>query len=96
MRWPFSRLNANKHSHGRISTRIRFGNHKEASARAFSQDEVRVADYFEQDLFGRGWRRYCHVRVGVGFTEEPRIEVKLFTTLDAVSICVAETVSVVH
>jgi hypothetical protein len=63
-----------KHSHSRISTRVRFGHHEEASAGALSHDEVRIADYFEENLFGRGWRRYWEVGEGVGFTEKAGIE----------------------
>ena len=62
-----------KHSHGHVSTRVRFGDHEETPARAFSRDEVRIADYFEEDLFYRRWR-CCWVSEGVGFTEEPRVE----------------------
>ena len=70
-----SRLNASyeKDSHSHISTRVRFGNQKETPARAFSHDEVRIADYFEENLFDRRWSD-CRVSEGVGFTEEPRIE----------------------
>jgi len=62
------------HSHSDISTRIRFGNHEETPACTFSDDEVWIADYFEENLFDRRWRSYCCMSEGVGFTEEPRIE----------------------
>ncbi len=76
-------MTCKQYSHGRISTRVRFGDRKEAPARVFSQNEVRIAHYFEEDLFIGGWRRgHIHVSEGVGFTEQPCIEVQLFTTLD--------------
>ena len=62
-----------RHSHSHISTRVRFGNHEETPARVFSRDEVWIADDFEENLFNRRWRD-CRVCEGVGFTEEPRIE----------------------
>lgn len=84
------------YSHGRVSTRVWLSDRKEAPARAFSQDEVRIAHDFEEDLLVRGRRRsYCCVSEGVGFTEQPRVEVQVFTTLDRVSVCLAKAGPVV-
>ena len=49
---------AGGYSHGRISTRVWLSDRIEAPARAFSQDEVRIAHDFEEDLFVGGRRGY--------------------------------------
>jgi hypothetical protein len=87
-------ISPTKHLHGHISTWVWFGNSKKTPAGAFSQDEVRITNYFKGDLFGWG-RCCCHGREGVRFTEQPCKEVWLFTMLDRVRICLAETESVI-
>lgn len=57
---------------------------------------MRVAHYFEEDLFGGGRRIYCHVGERVGFTEQPRIEVQLFAARDGMGKCITEAESVVR